>query len=67
MSKMEKIIVLNGIPVMLQKDRDFVDNLNLSSDDMFRIFKIMADQILGMKILKWDFDCEKCSTRIWIK
>ena len=63
----EKTIVLDGIDFMLKEDKDYVDNLNLSSEDMFRIFKIMADRVLGMKILKWDFDCKKCITRIWIE
>jgi len=64
---MEKIIVLDGIMTISDEDRKFIDDLNLSSDHIFRIFKIMAEQVLGIKIIKWHFDCEKCRTRIWIE
>lgn len=61
---MEKIIILDGIMTMSKEDRKFVDDLNLKSDDMFRIFKIVVEQVLGIKIIKWHFDCEKCQTKI---
>lgn len=64
---MEKIIILDGIMTMSDEDRKFVDDLNLSSDDMFRIFKIVVAQVLGIKIIKWHFDCETCQTKIWFK
>ena len=62
---MEKMIVLDGIPIISKEDKEFIDSKNLSSDDMFRIFKIMIEQVLGIKIIKWHYDCEKCQTRIW--
>ena len=64
---MKKIIVLDYIMTISDDDRKFVNDLNLSSDHMFKIFKIMAEQVLGIKIIKWNFDCEKCQTRIWLK
>ena len=64
---MERIIILDGIMTMSEEDRKFVDDLNLSSDDMFRIFKIVIAQVLGIKIIKWHFDCEKCQTTLWIE
>lgn len=63
----ERTIVLDSIDFMLKEDKDYVDNLKLNSEDMFRIFQIMAKRILGIKIIKWKFDCEKCITRIWIE
>jgi len=65
-NRMEKIIVLDGIMTISDDDRKFVNDLNLSSDYLFKIFKIMAEQVLGIKIAKWHFDCEKCQTRIWL-
>ena len=64
---MEKVITLDGFLFMSDDDRKFVDNLGLSSDGMFRIFKIVVAQVLGIKIIKWHFDCEKCQTRIWLE
>lgn len=64
---MEKIIVLDGIDFLSKEDLEYVDNLNLSSEHMLKIFQIIVKRILGIKVVKWDFDCEKCITRIWIE
>jgi len=61
---MEKIIILDGIPAMSKEDKEFIDSKNLSSDDMFRVFKIMIEYVLGIKIIKSHYDCEKCQMRI---
>jgi len=61
---MEKFIILDGFLFMAEEDRKFVDSLKLTSDDMFRIFKIVVAHVLGIKIIKWHFDCEKCQTTI---
>ena len=67
MKKMEKMIILDGIPIISKEDKEFIDSKNLSSDDMFRIFKIMVEQILGIKIIKWHYEPETCQTKIWFK
>ena len=63
----EKKIIINGVWLLSEEDGQFVNDKNLSSDDMLRVFKIVAMQVLGIKIVKWHYDCEKCLTTIWLE
>ena len=68
MSKLDrfrKMIVDGRHFPMSEEDREFVNSKNLSSHDMFRVFKILAANVLGLKIIDWEFDCERDMTTIW--
>lgn len=63
--KFRKMIVDGKHFSIPEEDRKFIDSKNLSSDDLFRVFKILALILLGLKVIDWNFDCERDVTTIW--
>ena len=60
-------IIMDGIMVLSKEDGEFINEKDLSSADMFRIFGIIAENILGIKMKGYHFDPEKCRTTVHLE
>ena len=52
----EKVIIMEGMMKISKEDGRFINEKNLSSADMFRIFGIVAENALGLRVKGYHFD-----------
>ena len=60
-------IIMDGLMIIPEEDRKYINELHLSSADLFNIFGIVAKSFLGIEITGYHFDPEKCQTTIYLK
>ena len=60
-------IIVDGPSVIPEEDRKYINELNLSSADLFKIFGIVAKSVLGIKVIGYSFDPEKVQTTVYLE